>query len=38
MERIHQGNGFAIIDNGDKFQVTWLQGPYGQLVFYDISI
>lgn len=37
MEKIHQGNGFAIIENGDKIQITWPQGPYGQPVFYDIS-
>lgn len=37
MERIHQGNGFAIIKKGDKNQITWPQGPYGHPVFYDIS-
>lgn len=37
MEIIHQGNGFAIIKNGEKIQITWPQGPYGQQVFYDIS-
>lgn len=37
MKVIHQGNGFAIIKNGDKVQITWAQGPYGQPVFYDIS-
>lgn len=37
MEIINQGNGFAIIKNGDKIQITWPQGPYGQPVFYDIS-
>lgn len=37
MKVIHQGNGFAIIKNGDKIQITWAQGPYGQPVFYDIS-
>jgi hypothetical protein len=37
MERIHQGNGFAIIESGDKIQITWTQGPYGYPVFYDIS-
>ena len=37
MKVIHQGNGFAIIKNGEKIQITWAQGPYGQPVFYDIS-
>lgn len=37
MERIHRGNGFAIIENGDKIQITWPQGPYGNPVFYEIS-
>lgn len=37
MEKIHQGNGFTIIEKGDKIQITWAQGPYGHPVFYDIS-
>ncbi len=37
MEKIYQGNGFAIIENQDKIQITWSQGPYGESVFYDIS-
>ena len=37
MEKIYQRNGFAIIENDDKFQITWAEGPYGNSVFYDIS-
>lgn len=37
MEKIHQGNGFAIIENEGKYQISWAQGPYSQPVFYPIS-
>jgi len=37
MEKIHRGNGFAIIENDDKILITWPQGPYGKAVFYEIS-
>ena len=37
MEKTYQGNGFAIIENNNKFQITWPQGPFGAHVFYDIS-
>jgi hypothetical protein len=37
MERIHRGNGFAIIEKDDKIQITWPQGHNGYPVFYDIS-
>lgn len=37
MEKIHQGKGYAIIEDGDKIQISWAQGPFQHIVYYDIS-
>lgn len=37
MEKIHRGDGFAIIENEGDFQISWAQGPYDEPVFYPIS-
>lgn len=37
MEKIHRGNGFLIIENDGDYQISWLQGPFNQPVFYPIT-
>ncbi|MBC2175735.1 hypothetical protein HCB27_03865 [Listeria booriae] len=37
MEKIHRGNGFAVIEKEGEYQISWPQGPYDQPVFYTIS-
>ncbi|WP_240189983.1 hypothetical protein [Bacillus sp. P14.5] len=37
MEKIHRGDGFAIIEKDGEYQISWAQGPYNQPVFYPIS-
>ncbi len=37
MEKIHRGDGFAIIEKEGEYQITWVQGPYNEPVFYPIS-
>ncbi|MBC1898069.1 hypothetical protein HCA68_10420 [Listeria booriae] len=37
MQKIYQGNGFAIIEKEGQYQITWPQGPYDKPVFYSIS-
>lgn len=37
MEKIHRGNGFLIIENDGEYQISWLQGPFNQPVFYPIT-
>lgn len=36
-EIIHRGKGFAIVKHGERLQMTWEQGPFGHMVYYDIS-
>lgn len=37
MEKIYHGNGFAIIEKDGEYQISWVQGPYNEPVFYPIS-
>ncbi|MGM0842284.1 MAG: hypothetical protein ACQEWE_16225 [Bacillota bacterium] len=37
MEKIHRGDGFAIIEKDGEYQISWAQGPYNEPVFYSIS-
>lgn len=37
MEKIHRGDGFAIIEKDGEYQISWAQGPYNEPVFYPIS-
>lgn len=37
MEKIHRGDGFAIIEKDGEYQISWVQGPYNEPVFYPIS-
>lgn len=37
MEKIHRGDGFAIIEKDEEYQISWAQGPYNEPVFYPIS-
>lgn len=37
MKTIHRGNGFAVIEEDGKYNITWDEGPYGVLVSYEIS-
>ncbi|MEH7235655.1 hypothetical protein [Bacillus sp. JJ1562] len=37
MEKIHRGNGFAIIEKDGEYKISWAQGPYNEPVFYPIS-
>ena len=37
MEKIHRGDGFAIIEKDEEYQISWAQGPYNEPVFYPIQ-
>lgn len=37
MEKIHRGDGFAIIEKDGEYQISWAQGPYNEPVFYPVS-
>lgn len=37
MGKIHRGDGFAIIEKVGEYQISWVQGPYNEPVFYSIS-
>jgi hypothetical protein len=30
MEKIHRGDGFAIIEKDGEYQISWAQGPYNE--------
>lgn len=37
MEKIHRGDGFAVIERNGEYQITWPQGPFDCPVFYPIT-
>lgn len=37
MEKIYKKNGYAVIVNEDKYQISWQVGNFGKNVYYDIS-
>lgn len=37
MEKVHKGNGFAVIEKEGTYEISWSQGAYGHIVSYPIS-
>lgn len=37
MKKIHKGNGFAVIEDNGKFQISFPKGIFGEPVFYSIT-
>lgn len=37
MEKIHRGNGFAVIENNGKYQITFPKGITGEPAFFQIT-
>ncbi|EAD0694929.1 TPA: hypothetical protein ACSY99_09080 [Listeria monocytogenes] len=37
MEKIHRGNGFAIVKNDEEYTIEWPQGPFDQVISYLIT-
>lgn len=37
MKKVHKGEGYSIIEDGDKIQISWAQGPFDHIIYYNIS-
>ncbi len=37
MRTIYVGNGFLILKDGYKYLISWPQGPFSQITYYEIN-